>query len=68
VLDRVGSRPLKRLLDRRVALLDQLKAQYASRGRLSGAPTTARDAAKRAVTVGMPEKGKDTWPCGTPKG
>lgn len=67
VLDRVGSRPLKRLLDRRVELLDQLKAQYASRGRLSGAPTTARDAAKRAVTVGMPEKGQDTWPCGTPK-
>lgn len=67
VLDRVGSRPLKRLLDRREALMQQLMDQYASRGRLSGAPTTARDAAKRAVTVGMPERGKDTWPCGTPK-
>jgi len=68
VLDRVGSRPLKRLLDRREALMQQLLDQYASRGRLSGAPTTARDAAKRAVTVGLPERGKDTWPCGTPKG
>ena len=67
VLDRVGSRPLKRLLDRREDLMKQLMDQYASRGRLSGAPTTARDAAKRAVTVGMPEKGQDTWPCGTPK-
>ena len=67
VLDRVGSRPLKRLLDRREDLMKQLLDQYASRGRLSGAPTTARDAAKRAVTVGMPERGKDTWPCGTPK-
>lgn len=67
VLDRVGSRPLKRLLDRREALMQQLMDQYASRGRLSGAPTTARDAAKRAVTVGMPDRGKDTWPCGTPK-
>jgi len=67
VLDRVGSRPLKRLLDRREDLMKQLMDQYASRGRLSGAPTTARDAAKRAVTVGMPERGKDTWPCGTPK-
>src|SRR5512135_1011130 len=45
VLDRVGSRPLKRLLDRREALMQQLMDQYASRGRLSGAPTTARDAA-----------------------
>ncbi len=67
VLDRVGSRPLKRLLDRREDLMKQLLDQYASRGRLSGAPTTARDAAKRAVTVGLPERGKDTWPCGTPK-
>lgn len=67
VLDRVGSRPLKRLLDRREDLMKQLMDQYASRGRLSGAPTTARDAAKRAVTVGMPDKGQDTWPCGTPK-
>lgn len=67
VLDRVGSRPLKRLLDRREALMKQLMDQYASRGRLSGAPTTARDAAKRAVTVGMPEHGQETWPCGTPK-
>ena len=72
VLDRVGSRPLKRLLDRREALMKQLLDQYASRGRLSGAPTTARDAAKRPVTAGLPERaaepGKGTWPCGTPKG
>jgi deoxyhypusine synthase len=54
-LDNVGSRPLKRLYDRRVELLDQLKEQYATRGRLSGAPTTSRD------------KGKECWPCGTPK-
>lgn len=69
VLDRVGTRPLKRLADRRAALMQQLLDQYATRGRLSGAPTTARDAAKRAVTVGMPEPGQGgTWPCGTAKG
>ncbi|MBI4913248.1 MAG: deoxyhypusine synthase [Acidobacteria bacterium] len=56
VLDRVGSRPMKRLADRRVELLDQLKAQYRTRGRLSGQPTTAREPA-----------GRGTWPCGTPK-
>jgi deoxyhypusine synthase len=57
VLDKVGSRPLKRLYDRRVELLDQLKEQYATRGRLSGAPTTQRDKAKET----------ECWPCGTPK-
>ncbi len=66
VLTRHEGRPLKRLAERREALMDQLKEQYATRGRLSGAPTTARDVAKRGVTVGMPERG-ETWPCGTPK-
>jgi deoxyhypusine synthase len=70
VLDRMEPRPLKRLAERREALMQQLRDQYATRGRLSGAPTTARDVAKRGVTVGMPEKGegKGTYPCGTPKG
>ncbi|MFN8011104.1 MAG: deoxyhypusine synthase [Holophagaceae bacterium] len=70
VLERMEPRPLKRLAEKREALMQQLKDQYATRGRLSGAPTTARDVAKRGVTVGMPEKGegKGTWPCGTPKG
>jgi deoxyhypusine synthase len=70
VLDRMEPRPLKRLAEKREALMQQLKDQYATRGRLSGAPTTARDVAKRGVTVGMPEKGegKGTYPCGTPKG
>jgi len=69
VLDRMEARPLKRLADRREAMMQQLRDQYATRGRLSGAPTTARDVAKRGVTVGMPEKGegKGTWPCGTAK-
>lgn len=66
ILTRAGKREPKRLADRRVQLMDRLKAEYASRGRLSGAPTTSRDVAKRGVTVGMPPKG-DTWPCGTPK-
>ena len=71
VLSRADKRQPKRLADRRVALMDRLKAEYASRGRLSGAPTTSRDVAKRGITVGMPDrasKGGDTWPCGTPKG
>jgi deoxyhypusine synthase len=68
VLDRMAPKPLKRLAERREALMQQLKDQYATRGRLSGAPTTARDVAKRGVTVGMPERDdKGTWPCGTPK-
>lgn len=69
VLERMEPRPLKRLAEKRVELMQQLKDQYATRGRLSGAPTTARDVAKRGVTVGMPEKGegKGNWPCGTPK-
>ncbi len=69
VLDRMEPRPLKRLADRREAMMQQLRDQYATRGRLSGAPTTARDVAKRGVTVGMPEKGegKGSWPCGTQK-
>jgi len=66
ILTRADKRQPKRLADRRVALMDRLKAEYASRGRLSGAPTTSRDVAKRGVTVGMPPKG-DAWPCGTPK-
>jgi deoxyhypusine synthase len=69
VLTRHEGRSLKRLAEKREALMDQLKAQYATRGRLSGTPTTARDVAKRGVTVGMPEREeKATWPCGTPKG
>jgi hypothetical protein len=49
-------------------MMQQLRDQYATRGRLSGAPTTARDVAKRGVTVGMPERdAKETYPCGTPK-
>jgi deoxyhypusine synthase len=68
VLDRMEARPLKRLADRREAMMQQLRDQYATRGRLSGAPTTARDVAKRGVTVGMPERdAKETYPCGTPK-
>jgi len=56
VLSRTGPRPLKRLYDRRLELMEQLRAQYATRGRQSGAPTTQRDRAP------------ETWPCGTPKG
>jgi len=68
VLDRMEPKPLKRLAERREALMQQLRDQYATRGRLSGAPTTARDVAKRGTTVGMPERDeKGTWPCGTPK-
>ena len=66
VLDRVGSRPLKRLADRRGEMMQQLLDQYATRGRLSGAPTSERDLAKRGTSVGLPPKG-ETWPCGTPK-
>jgi len=55
VLERTEPRPLKRLFDRREALMAQLRDQYATRGRKSGAPTTQRD------------RGRDTWPCGTPK-
>ncbi len=66
ILSRADKRQPKRLADRRVQLMDRLKAEYASRGRLSGAPTTSRDVAKRGITVGMPPKG-ETWPCGTPK-
>ncbi|MDR3671180.1 MAG: deoxyhypusine synthase [Holophaga sp.] len=54
VLERSEPRPLKRLFDRRVELMEQLRTQYATRGRQSGTPTTRRDRA-------------DTWPCGTPK-
>ncbi len=72
ILTRAGGRPPKRLADRRVELMDRLKAEYASRGRLSGTPTTSRDVAKRGITVGMPERSSDTqrgeaWPCGTPR-
>jgi deoxyhypusine synthase len=68
ILTRADKRPLKRLADRRVALMDRLKSEYASRGRLSGAPTTSRDVAKRGITVGMPERTQgEAWPCGTPK-
>jgi len=56
VLERSAPRPLKRLYDRRPELMEQLRTQYATRGRQSGAPTTQRD------------RGQDTWPCGTPKG
>jgi len=56
VLSRTGPRPLKRIYDRRLELMEQLRAQYATRGRQSGAPTTQRDRAP------------ETWPCGTPKG
>ena len=56
ILERTRPREPKRLFDRRIGLLDQLKAQYATRGRLSGAPTSRRDQA-----------GPGTWPCGTPK-
>jgi len=70
-LTRVGSRPRKRLFDRLDEILAQLKDEYAKRGRLSGAPTTARDIAKRGSSVGMPprEAGAtgETFPCGTPK-
>jgi deoxyhypusine synthase len=55
VLERTEPRPLKRLFDRRDELMAQLRDQYATRGRKSGAPTTQRD------------RGRDTWPCGTPK-
>jgi deoxyhypusine synthase len=70
VLDRVGSRPLKRLADRRAEMMQQLLDQYATRGRLSGTPTSERDLAKRSSGAGLPEKGQGggTWPCGTPKG
>ena len=57
ILERAPARPLKRLGDRRAELLGQLQDQYATRGRLSGAPTTQRD-----------HRGPDTWPCGTPEG
>ncbi len=66
ILTRTPGRPLKRLAEKREALMQQLKDEYASRGRLSGAPTTSRDVAKRGTTVGMPAKG-ETYPCGTPK-
>jgi len=56
-LDRVQPRPLKRLYDRREGLLAQLREQYATRGRLGGTPTAARDALAK----------RETWPCGTPK-
>jgi deoxyhypusine synthase len=55
VLERSEPRPLKRLFDRRRELMDGLRTQYATRGRLSGAPTTQRDQAP------------ECWPCGTPK-
>jgi deoxyhypusine synthase len=67
ILTRAEKRPLKRLAEKREALMQQLKDEYATRGRLSGAPTTSRDVAKRGTTVGMPERGGDTYPCGTPK-
>ncbi|MBS1785986.1 MAG: deoxyhypusine synthase family protein, partial [Acidobacteria bacterium] len=67
ILTRAEKRPLKRLAEKREALMQQLKDEYATRGRLSGAPTTSRDVAKRGTTVGMPERGADTYPCGTPK-
>jgi deoxyhypusine synthase len=55
VLERAVPRPAKRLFDRRQALMDQLRAEYATRGRQSGAPTTQRD------------KAPEVWPCGTPR-
>jgi deoxyhypusine synthase len=68
---RVAPRPHKRLFDRLDAILGQLRDEYARRGRLSGAPTTARDIAKRGSSVGLPPRepaaSGDTYPCGTPK-
>jgi len=55
ILERTEPRPLKRLFDRRDELMAQLRDQYATRGRKSGAPTTQRD------------RNPGTWPCGTPK-
>ena len=56
VLTRADPRPLKRLYERRAELMDQLKDQYVRRGRAGGAPTSNRDAHRKA-----------SWPCGTPK-
>lgn len=67
ILDRTPKRTPKRLLDRRVDLMNQLRKEYQTRGRLSGTPTTSRDVAKRGITVGMPDRDSDTHPCGTPK-
>ena len=68
ILTRGEPRPLKRLADRREELMQSLRDQYSTRGRLSGTPTTARDTAKRGTAVGMPEReDKGTYPCGTPK-
>ncbi|HJU84753.1 MAG TPA: deoxyhypusine synthase [Holophagaceae bacterium] len=67
LLTRTKPRALKRLAERRGELMQQLLDQYATRGRLSGAPTTARDVAKRGTTVGLPERAAETYPCGTPK-
>jgi deoxyhypusine synthase len=58
VIARAKKRPLRRLLDRRVELMEQLMHHYRTRGRLGGAPTTSRDVAKRGTTVGMPKKKK----------
>ena len=66
VLTRTEPRPLKRLAEKREELMQRLRDEYATRGRLSGAPTTARDMAKRGVTVGLPAREPGTWPCGTP--
>lgn len=68
ILTRAEPRPLKRLAERREELMQRLRDEYATRGRLSGTPTTARDIAKRGLTVGMPERESSAWPCGTPKG
>ena len=57
ILERSEPRPLKRLFDRREELMAGLRTQYATRGRLSGAPTTQRDK----------DQAPDRWPCGTPK-
>lgn len=67
ILTRSEPRPLKRLAERREELMQRLRDEYATRGRLSGTPTTARDIAKRGVTVGLPGR-EGAWPCGTPKG
>src|SRR5689334_8746552 len=58
VIARAKKRPLRRLLDRRTALMEQLMHHYKTRGRLGGAPTTSRDVAKRATTVGLGKKKK----------
>jgi deoxyhypusine synthase len=56
ILERSAPRAPKRLYDRMEELMDQLRCQYATRGRFSGAPTSRRD-----------HRDPGTWPCGTPR-